>query len=484
MKRLGVLLFGILFASLSAASAGQDLNAEYEEKLYKVNRGLAASLASIGKYLGSSKMHKWARDEYLAAKKLDPDCKLANQKLGYTEGPDGWEFDPTVKLKMSNEKSGKDAKRVRESWEKKRASTGKKYSKQFSSLAAWCKKNELKEEATKHYKQAVEFDPSNSKARKALGYEKRGKTGWISPFEKDLRKRTQEGLAKAPKGSSRSEQTEAEKGMGLSFTKLESEHFIMESPQMSKSNLEDLVQHAEHAYAIWHHVFEQENFFGEDKIEFCILKDKAQHETFVDRFHTGSPQRKAFAKKMAGMSSGGIQECFQGTRKQPSFQDYVIHYTIQPLMNNFAVGQSSGSHKPIWLTEGTALYFTKLMRETAIWSCADLTKSGTGEGKASKDPKDWPFIIRTFVKEGKDPDINAVLKCINFAEFSGPETVKAWSLVDFLMADHREKFIEFCKDLRASTDNGESSFKKIFGWTPQDLDNRWRAYAKQAYIGL
>ena len=88
------------------------------------------------------------------------------------------------------------------------------------------------------------------------------------------------------------------------------------------------------------------------------------------------------------------------------------------------------------------------------------------------------------MKEGKDPDINAVLKCKNFAELSGPETVKAWSIVDFLMSDHRDKFIEFCKDLRASTDNGESSFKKVFGWTPQDLDNRWRAYAKQAYIGL
>ena len=42
MKRFGVLLFGILFASLSAASAGQDLNAEYEEKLYKEILALTA----------------------------------------------------------------------------------------------------------------------------------------------------------------------------------------------------------------------------------------------------------------------------------------------------------------------------------------------------------------------------------------------------------------------------------------------------------
>ncbi len=485
MKRLGVLLLiGFLSTSLSPVSAGQDLNAEYEEKLYKLHSGLAASIASIGKYLDGKKMHKWARQEYLAAKKLDPDCKLANQKLGYTEGLDGWEFDPTVKLKMTNQKTGKDKARVLESWEKKRTSTGKKYSKQYSSLAAWCKKNGLEKESQQHYKSAVEHDPGNSKARKALGYEKRGKSGWISPFEKDLRKRASEGLAKAPKGASRGEQTEAEKGMGMTFIKLESAHFIVESPHMSKSNLEDLVQHAEHAYTLWHHVFGQENLFGDSKIEYCILKDKTQHETFVDRFHTGNPQRKALSKRSAGMGTGKIQECYQASRTQPSLQDYVIHYTVQSLQSNFAVGQQNSGHNPIWLTEGTALYFTKLMKDSAIWSCVDLTKSGTGQQKASKDPKDWPFIIRTFVKEGKDPDINAVIKCTNVAELDGPETVKSWSLVDFLMSEHREKFIEFCKDLRASTDNGATSFKKIFGWTVQDLDNRWRAYAKQAYIGL
>ncbi len=485
MKRLGVLLIlGFLSGALFASSGAQDLNAEYDDKLYEVNRGLAASLASIGKSLQSAKMYKWARDEFLTAIKLDPDCKLARQKLGYTDGPDGWEFDPTVKLKLSNQKTGKDAAKARERWEKKRVSTGKKYSKKFVSLAAWCKKNGMEAEARKHYRQAVEYDPSSKKAREALGYEKRGKSGWISPFEKDLRKRAAEGIMKAPKGSSLGEQTEAEKGMGMKFIKLKSDHFIVESPHMSKSNLEDLVQHAEHAYALWHHVFGQENLFGDSNIEYCVLKDKAQHESFVDRFHTGAPDRKALAKRSAGMGTGTIQECYQAGRGQPSLQDYVIHYTVQSLQGRFAVGQPSSGHNPIWLTEGTALYFTKLMKETAVWSCVDLTKSGTGRQKASKDPKDWAFIIRTFVKEGKDPDINAVIKCTNFAELDGPETVKAWSIVDFLMSEHRDKFIEFCKDLRAGTDNGEKSFKKVFEWSVQDLDNRWRAFAKQAYIGL
>lgn len=114
----------------------------------------------------------------------------------------------------------------------------------------------------------------------------------------------------------------------------------------------------------------------------------------------------------------------------------------------------------------------------------DLAGTGTGGAKASKDPADWPFIIKTFVKEGKDPDISAVVKCTNFAEFDGVEAVKAWSLMDFLLTEHREKFIEFCQDLRSAKDNGEESLKKVFGWSLQDLDSRWRAFAKTAYAGL
>ncbi len=114
----------------------------------------------------------------------------------------------------------------------------------------------------------------------------------------------------------------------------------------------------------------------------------------------------------------------------------------------------------------------------------DLAGTGTGGPKASKDPADWPFIIRKFIKEAADPDIRAVINCANFAEFDPTEAVKAWSLCDFLIAEHREKFIELCQDLRTQKDNGEESFKKVFEWTLEDLNARWRNYAQQAYLGL
>jgi hypothetical protein len=113
----------------------------------------------------------------------------------------------------------------------------------------------------------------------------------------------------------------------------------------------------------------------------------------------------------------------------------------------------------------------------------ELAGTGTGDQKDARKPENWPLIIRTLAREDRDPEIAAVIKCANHAEFSTQEAIKAWSLVDFLLQEHKDKFVEFCKDLRAQDDNGEKSLHKVFGWTLEDLDDRWRAFVKIDYAG-
>jgi hypothetical protein len=92
------------------------------------------------------------------------------------------------------------------------------------------------------------------------------------------------------------------------------------------------------------------------------------------------------------------------------------------------------------------------------------------------------------VRENKDPDLTAILKRTNFGEFDGADAVKSWSMVEFLLAQHREKFIEFLMALKESNDGKpaeglivESALKKTWGWTINDLDYRWKQYVKVAY---
>lgn len=339
---------------------------EYEGKLREIEKGEAAARANIGEYLSGAQMHKWANEEYNLAIKLDSDCEKARKKTGYKKNNGGeWEFDASVKVEMQNKKTGPEADRVRGEYDKKIASMGKDYAKKYAELAAWCDKNNKKEEAVANYKRAVELDPSNEKARKALGFEKLPKGGWIGPFEKEIRKEMKEGIAKAPKGSASSTALDVDKAFTL--TKQESEHFIVASPHLAKGQLEDLIQHAEHAYAMWHKIFNQKNLFENNKLTFLLLKDKSQHESYVDRFYQGEGAKKDLAKKSAGNLGFPLTEAYQGDRDIGSLQDYVIHASIQLLMAFFAEGQGSQTHNPIWVEEGMAYYFTRIMKDTAAW---------------------------------------------------------------------------------------------------------------------
>jgi hypothetical protein len=145
------------------------------------------------------------------------------------------------------------------------------------------------------------------------------------------------------------------------------------------------------------------------------------------------------------------------------------------------VGAMAG-HNALWLLEGTALWFTAKIKSSAVWACVDLAGTGAGgSAKNSTDPKNWPYIIKTWISEGKDAPIDALIKCTKWSELDGAETVKAYSIVDFLLTEHKDKFIELMQDLKSQKDTGETSFTKIFGWSLNDLDTRWKAWARAAY---
>ena len=58
----------------------------------------------------------------------------------------------------------------------------------------------------------------------------------------------------------------------------------------------------------------------------------------------------------------------------------------------------------------------------------------------------------------------------------------------FILAQHREKFIEFLMALKDGNEAKgaeglivEAALKKTWGWTIHDLDYRWKQYVKVAY---
>jgi len=449
---------------------------EYKTKLAQLSKNTAAKHYAVGDYLSTAQMHLWARAEFNKTLEFDPDHENARKRLGYKKGENGWENDPSLKQEFANKKKAEDAERVRKAYLERLETAGRDLSRQWTDLGLFCKKNSLAKEAQDAFRKALEYDPSNSAVRKELGYEKDAKGVWISKVERELRKEMKDGIAKAPEGTTSGVSTQSEEKLSLKNTKRESGHFLLESPHLKDRELADLVQHAEHAYAMFHKIFGETDLYGGRKHNYLVLKDKVQHERFVDTFHGGSAAQKDLAKKSAGTGKFPFSEMYQDTRPMPSIQDMVVHVVAESLCEILI-----GSREHHWLNEGVAYHFTRLMKDSASTYCVDLAGSGPkSDGKNYQDSANWPIVCKVWVREGKDPNIDEILKCTNIAELSGAETVKAWSLVDFLMAEHRDKLIQLCKTLKEEKPIDEA-LKAVWNWTPADFDFRWKQFVRVSY---
>ncbi len=449
---------------------------EYEERKAKIHRNLADEYFKIGEFLTGQKMFTSARSEYNKALHFNPDHEGANKALCKRRDDQGqWEVDPDKKPNMGDNLAGDEKLKCRVQYDKKVDTMGKTIGNQYSSLGDFCASNKMETESVECWKKAIEFDPQNSNARKKLKHERQGKDGpWLPPFESKIRKELREGIAKADGGQPTKEQTKVEADLGLTHEKRKSKNFSIEAGGLTQEKLKVELQHAEHAYAMFQKYFNQQSLFGQE-YHFIVLKDKSVHEKYVDRYHPGPAAKKDQARKSAGMGGFPNSEWTLGDR--PHVNDWVVHMTAQWCSEHLVGGERH------WLHEGLAYHFTKTMLGTAGTLCVDLAGTGSeGGGKNYQDPENWPIVIRTWIREGKDPSIAEVVKATNLAELSGGETVKGWSLIDFLVTEHREKFIDFMQKLRGTkqTDD-EKILQEVFGWSWDDLDAKWKAYARSSY---
>jgi hypothetical protein len=237
---------------------------------------------------------------------------------------------------------------------------------------------------------------------------------------------------------------------------------------------------------MFHKVFGQTDLFPDEKYNLIVLKDKAQHQSYVNTMYKGAdPARLKLALDARGTGGFPRNEIYQETAPDALIQDWAIHHTTEALLR-FWCGE-----RYCWVLEGMALHFTRLMKDTCLIHCVDLAgTSPQNKGKNYSDPADWPVICRVWVRENKDPDMTAIMKRTNFGEFDGADAVKSWSLVEFLLAQHKDKFIEFLATLRDLSQKDakgieggivETALKKVWGWTINDLDYRWKQYVKVAY---
>lgn len=457
----------------------QDPKADFEKKLAKAKIDAAKGHAKIADYLDISKMHKWARFEDEKAVKLDPDNESARKHLGYKKDGEAWVKDPEAKTEYENKKKGDDEARIRQDYDSKLASLGKEIAKDFFEAGTFAKNKKLDEEAKLAFQLALEYEPDSEKIRKELKYEKTA-GGWMSPSDKAQRDMFRGEIAKEPSGEEVKDPTEYEKELKLKHNRRKSPRAFIESPHMDQKKLTRMCQLCEHSQSMFKSLFDVES---KEPLHLIIFKDKKDHEAYIDKFYKAPEEIKKLTKNAAGSQSPEEHRAdwWQSTHPDDKAEDWVVHYTCH-LMTFQLLGDHSGGKRP-WLHEAIAYYFTTEMLDSIKTYCIEWkgTAVGGDPKKAFDDPKNWPSIIRGWMKDAKDPSIHAVFKCI-LNDLDPPRLVKAWSLVDFFVKEHRAKFNEFCAKLKGDFgDNGEKALKELFGWTLEDLDEQWRTWAKRKY---
>ena len=159
------------------------------------------------------------------------------------------------------------------------------------------------------------------------------------------------------------------------------------------------------------------------------------------------------------------------------------------MMNSYLHGEFVSLEMPMaWLHLHTLVFLSRTLRGHGIQSIRDAPTGLDPNSPAMKEHISYPFwhqMIREQIWLGDDPPIKASIGNA-VSTMLWRSRLKGWSLVDFLLAEHRKKFNEFLKAVDFKTRDpkdptGEKTFFKVFEWSPEELEMRWRRFVLENY---
>ncbi|NUN47569.1 MAG: hypothetical protein HUU15_01900 [Candidatus Brocadiae bacterium] len=466
------------FAACSLAEPPADAAAEFAKRRTAAVQRAAKEHVSLARFAWSRKLYKVAFEQNVRAAELDPANAEAQKGAGRKLDGGVWKDDPASTVKKVNEGSESDREAALRALEEKRKPAFVKIVKDLEGLAESAAKGGLAREAEETWKFLLEYDTDHAKARAALGYEKQDNR-WVPP--EDVKKRAEGGkkIAGAKEGEEYAEQTATEKATGWKLTKRRSANFLV-TGLYTDSQIRELVRCAEGARAAFLEEFRVEEGGLDFQVEFVFVQTKSEHETFVDTCDQIEPHNRTNYRNLGGFTKfrpAHFSEVVQGGGDWAYVKDVCVHDTIH---HQFAAW--SGVDTRAWLDEGMAYWFTDRLLKTAETRCIafSMTGGGGGGGRSFDNPLDWKGLVREMIQDGTNPPIDEVMEG-HINSLNARKGCKAWSLVDFMMTKHRDRFFAFIDHLRNDVKQ-EEAIREAFGVKGyRELDELWKDWVFEAY---
>ncbi len=492
---LALAAFAMILAGIPCVSARAQQDAVepkdegylyYESAKRKILRSAGKKVWDAAEQAKRRGFYQFAYEQAKRAIGFDPNHSDARDYLGYVKRRKEWVLDAEedAKLKKVNQKSSGGGsvesqesfdKRV-EDWEEKHLAKANQFvAAKYAVLGADCAKKGLPLQAIKGYEAALRLDPENSKARKGLGFKKMGKV-WLTKKQDDAR-------AAAAKATVVKGESPADQLLGQTLNKAESKHFRLEG-SIETGELMEICTTLETLYAYYL------SDLGEDPTMDVIGRDfTGGRATFVfvdnDKWDTWCDTygNSELTRKLSGTSNHDAAHFGIRMKEQSnpvSRKDMSVHVAVHLL--NYKVFRMRGG---AWINEGLSYFYTVKLQETCLTHCVAIKKGNyanpgdEGGIKDWSDTSNWKPNVKEMVRKKSDVELRAlVIKPITQLEFDA--TIKAWSVITWLMDTERDKFIELMDDLGGRS-NHVNVLESAFEISLEELDQKWRKYVLRNY---
>jgi hypothetical protein len=464
-----------VLAAAAIASADDASARFYETRLARAQKAAAARLWDAAERARRDSLFRFARDEAERVLEFDPDHAAARSLLGYVRKPEGWAMDLGASGKQPTENRATGAARLAETeaaWRSKVAAKAVvDVAALFAGVGDECAAKGYRAEAETAYRRALEFDADNEAARRGLGHVRFVEGLWIeqeraSAFEAA---RVVEPLAEVSRW---------DEVCGVTFNKARSGHFRVESPYAPAAIVKYL-ESCERVYAAY--IAE----LGIDRATkvlpmapvFCVLSDDTQWNRWIDRIPHGNP---GFYRGLACHWARDRWACAVRNLKDFSDverRDRLAHETSH-MLNLAAWDMPDG----MWLDEALAHRYAVLVQNYTASYCLAPRKEDYGRSGAAVEWTDqgrWKELLKQQALAKDDLALRAIVTKSAY-DLPIAASIKAWSVVDFLIRRDRPAFVALVRGSKEDKDR-VASLETRFGKDVETLDELWRQWVIETY---
>jgi hypothetical protein len=481
----GSLVARVLAATLLlgavASSAAEETQAEryFKMRLGRLTKAAAARLWDAADKARQTALFRFAREEARRVLDLDPDNLKARQFLGYVKRDAAWEIDLALSGKLPTENQASTAERRAEAeraWRVAAARAELDVAALWAQLGDECASRGYRAEAETAYRKALDIDRNSSAAHRGLGDVALADGLWITP------------AANAAYEAARfvrpvAEASRYDELLGVPLAKAESGHFRVESPHDAK-RIESYLAACEKtcaAYCAELAVDPTSTLFPRPPL-FCVLDTDEQWTKWVNRIvqhgHQGFYRDLTchWARDERWACAVRNHEGANDDKRR----DRLAHQTVHML--SFAVfGMPDGC----WLDDALAYRYPILLTGTSYAFCLSPRKQdygSSGEGRAWSDPAEWKAMLKEMVAKKDDPELRLVVSKRSY-DLPIVASIKAWSVVDRLLAKDRPAFVALLKEVGGA--KSERDFVGLletrYGKSCEDLDEDWRQWVMETF---